>query len=409
MATASVIGIGAAGNKAAISLIENGVIKRDKVMLVNSTIKDIPEDYSDISVKFKSAEGGCGKERDLAKNLALTSLQNNEIDLDSFADPEDSFVIICTSSEGGTGCGASTIFAKYFKDVVGIPVHLFIFTGFEDDGRGLQNTVELFQDIEEDYIVEAISNKKFLESVNGNKIKAEKAANEEFAMRIKILLGGLICNSDQNIDETDLYKLTSTPGYMMIDYRPLKNIKNIENFNKVLIDMIDNSKSLDISEPSAKRLGVIFNIDEKTQDFVDFSANVLRERLGHPYEYFHHIQSIGDTNFIAFIVSGMQMPLDEIKEVYEKYKIQSEKVNKKRDGFFDFVGDLRGNSEDAMFNTGSRKSLKNVNTKSKADFFGGFKNSQSTSTETPTIKKGDFSGTDIKYTNNNKISAKDEF
>lgn len=412
MATASVIGIGAAGNKAAISLIENGVIAREKVMLVNSTVKDIPTDYTDIAVKFKAAEGGCGKERDLAKNLALGALKNSEINLDSFADPSDSFVIIVTSSEGGTGCGASAIFAKYFKDVVGIPVHLFVFTGFEDDGRGLQNTVELFQDIEAEYIVEAISNKKFLDDpdVNGNKIKAEKKANQEFAMRIKILLGGLICNSDQNIDETDLYKLTTTPGYMMIDYRPLKNIKNIEVFNKVLIDMIDNSKSLDISEPSAKRLGVIFNVSEKSQDFIDFGATVLRDRLGFPYEYFQHIQSIGDSEFVAFIASGMQMPLDEIKEVYEKYKEQSAKVNKKQDSFFDFVGDLRGNSEDAMFDMGSRKDLKEVSTKSKADFFSGFSgNSTSNSKQTPTERKGDFSGTEIKINNDKKISAKDEF
>lgn len=414
MATASVIGIGAAGNKAAISLIENRVIPREKTMLVNSTVKDIPQDYTDIAVKFKAAEGGCGKERDLAKNLALGALQSSEINLDSFCDPSDSFVIIVTSSEGGTGCGASTIFAKYFKDVVGVPVHLFVFTGFEDDGRGLQNTVELFQDIEEDYIVEAISNKKFLDDpdVNGNKIKAEKKANEAFAMRIKILLGGLICNSEQNIDETDLYKLTSTPGYMMIDYKPLKNIKNVEAFNKVLIDMIDNSKSLDISEPSAKRLGVIFNVSEKSQDFIDFSANVLRERLGFPYEYFQHIQNIGDTEFVAFIASGMQMPLDEIKEVYARYKEQSEKVNKKKDGFFDFVGDLRGNSEDAMFNMGSRKNLNQVTAKAKADFFGGFSSqptTESKSTPEQTERKGDFSDTDIKINNMNKMSAKDEF
>lgn len=412
MATASVIGIGAAGNKAAITLIENNIIPREKVMLVNSTVKDIPADYSDIAIKFKSAEGGCGKEREIAKNLALEALQNSEINLDSFVDPTDSFVIIATSSEGGTGCGASTIFAEYFKSVVGIPVHLFVFTGFEDDGRGLQNTIELFQDLDEEYIVEAISNKKFLDDsdVGGNKIKAEKKANQEFSKKVKILLGGLISNSEQNIDETDLYKLTTTPGYMMIDFCPLKGIKNTESFNRALVDMLDESKCLDISEPSAKRLGVIFNVSEKSQDFVDFSANVLRERLGFPYEYFQHIQSVGDTEFVAFIASGMQMPIDEIKEVYEKYKEQSSRVNKKKDSFFDYVGDLRGNSEDAAFDMGSRKSPKRIDAKTKQDFFNKFSKSPvSTSTTEKTEKKGNFSDTDVKYTNTHKASAKDEF
>ena len=37
---ALVIGVGAAGNKAAIDLIENGVISEEHIVLINSTIKD---------------------------------------------------------------------------------------------------------------------------------------------------------------------------------------------------------------------------------------------------------------------------------------------------------------------------------------------------------------------------------
>ena len=42
MINAKVIGIGAAGNKAAIALVENGVMPRSSVMLLNSTLKDVP-------------------------------------------------------------------------------------------------------------------------------------------------------------------------------------------------------------------------------------------------------------------------------------------------------------------------------------------------------------------------------
>lgn len=371
---AKVIGIGAAGNKAAITLIEKNVIKRNSVMLLNSTLKDIPENYRDIALQFNNSVGmgGCGKERDLAKELALTSLQEGSLNLDGFLDPSDDTVIIVNSSEGGTGCGASVILAKYFKEVLHANVHLFVFTGFEDDGRGLQNTVEYFQEISEEYTVEAISNKKFLEE-SGNKLKAEKAANEAFAMRVKILLGHLIVDSEQNIDETDLYKLSTTPGFMMIDFAKLEKIKNREMFDKVLIDLIDNSKSLDISEPSAKRLGVIFNISDKTADYIDFSANVLQDRLGFPYEYYHHIQNEGDIEYIAFIASGMKMPMDEIKAVYDKYKEKSDKVNKKKDDFFGIVSELRGNPEDSMFNMStSSKTKKHVSESDKKSFFAEF-------------------------------------
>ena len=62
------IGLGAAGNKAAITAVENEIIPIKHVMLVNSTLKDIPADYQNkdgANVKqFIGAYGGCGKERE---------------------------------------------------------------------------------------------------------------------------------------------------------------------------------------------------------------------------------------------------------------------------------------------------------------------------------------------------------
>ena len=51
----------------------------------------------------------------------------------------------------------------------------------------------------------------------------------------------------------------------------------------------------------------------------------------------------------------MKLPLDELNEVYEKYKKESEKVNKKEDTFFEFASSLEGNAEDNMFNTRRRR------------------------------------------------------
>lgn len=394
---AKVIGIGAAGNKAAITLIEKEVVARNDVMLLNSTLKDIPNEYNDIARQFTNSIGGCGKERDIAKNLALESIKADGAVFDGFLDPDDDMVIIVNSSEGGTGCGSSVVLAKYFKDVLNANVHLFVFTGFEDDGRGLQNTVEYFQDINDQYTVEAISNKKFLEEA-GNKLKAEKMANEEFAMKIKILLGQIIVDSEQNIDETDLYKLSTTPGYMTIEFTTIDKIKNVETFNKVMDSLIDNSKSLDISEPSAKRLGVIFNITEATANNIDFSAQVIRKKLGFPYEYYTHVQCEGDTEYIAFIASGMNMPIDEIKAVFEKYKEASSMVNKKKDDFFGIVSDLRGNQEDSMFNmeTSVRNKKAGTNADKKAFF-------ESFGAESPDALTK-FSNTKLKQTNNKEDS-----
>ena len=67
--------------------------------------------------------------------------------------------------------------------------------------------------------------KKFLDKANGNKIKAEKLANEEFANKVKIILGQMIVDSEQNIDETDLKKIITTTGLMVVEHKEFSKVK----------------------------------------------------------------------------------------------------------------------------------------------------------------------------------------
>lgn len=333
MLNAKVIGIGAAGNKAAICLIEKDILNKQDVLLLNSTLKDIPEAYKQYAIEFGDTKG-CGKERNLAKSMIMDSLKSGSIGLDSFLDPEDRMVIIVTSSEGGTGCGASSIVAEYMEEVLRIHVHMFVFTGFEDDARGLKNTVDWFNDLKDSYTVEAISNAKFLDEANGIRVKAEQLANEEFAKRISMLLGCNIVPSDTNIDDTDLFKLTTTSGFMTIEHTELDKIRTTDDFNNALQSMIDNSKSLD-NEQSAKRIGVVINCGDKTAQCIDRSFEVIKKKYGTPFELFTHIQNVHEEEYVNIIVSGMKIPYDDIKEAFNKYKKQMESIDLAKDKFFD--------------------------------------------------------------------------
>ena len=48
MLKAKVIGIGAAGNKGAIELVEQKIIDSKDVILFNTTLKDVPAAYKDL-------------------------------------------------------------------------------------------------------------------------------------------------------------------------------------------------------------------------------------------------------------------------------------------------------------------------------------------------------------------------
>ena len=348
-----IIGVGAAGNKAAISAVVNEVEKLDNVLLINSTMKDIPEDYRGKKFCFTDAYGGCGKERSIAKKLTQKSILSGDMKLEEFLgmDTENKaeLVVLVSSTEGGTGSGSVPLLAKYIREQLKIRVHCFAFTGFEEDGRGLMNTVEYFQEMQDNFTIECVQNTKFMSEFNGNKIKAEKAANEEFCRKIGILFGNAIRDSDHNIDPTDLLKVSArTPGYMVIETRTFSKIKNREQFRDMVTSMVDDSKALDLNEPSQQRMAVIINIDKDSTDIIDYN-DILVDRFGMVFEKYEHIQHEDDMpEFFAFISAGSKIPVKEIEAIYDKYKSYTSKVDKTHDSFF--AKKFEFDDMDSMFN-----------------------------------------------------------
>ena len=366
---AHIFGIGAAGNKACIDLVTKYPELDTSVTLVNSTMKDIPIEYRDRAIELDGPFRGCGKERNKANKMMMDNLKSGTLDYNY--DPEDSMCIIVTSSEGGTGSGGSIMLAKYLSAVYKMHVHFYIFTGFEDDGRSLKNTVDLFQELDENYSVQAISNAKFLDEANGNRVKAEQLANQKFCDDIYTLLGGYIVQSDQNIDETDLLKIDKTRGYMVIENINLDKIKNVGDFNNRLVEAFDASKSLNI-EPTCKRYGVILNIGKKEADFIDYSNSIIKTRYGMPYESFLHIQGVHENNYIILIVSGMKMPMEDIRETYDNFVANVAKVDVSKDAFFA----MHMNTETEDFDNLNKNTVVDFN-KAKADFFNPKKDTES--------------------------------
>lgn len=347
-----VIGCGAAGNKAAICLHESG-FDINNIMLLNSTSRDIPDGYKNNSIIFGSSNttlGGCGKEREVGKSLILRDMKAGRISFDSILDPDTNAVIIVSSTEGGSGSAVTPIIAKYIREVIGTPVITVLFFGFNTDVRGMQNSIEICQELSDSYGVIGISNAKYLDEANGNKIKAEQLANKEFCNIVRTLSGQDIKSGSQNIDDTDLYKLVVTPGYMCVGSTTLKGVKNIDMFNKAVNTAIDESRLVETTVKSAKRIGAIFNIPDSMSDSVDYNADALSQRYGTPYEMFIHIQNADDNPSVSWIAAGMDLPIDEVKEIFENYKAASASVRKTKDDFFAAIQNFSGNQEDGMFN-----------------------------------------------------------
>lgn len=360
-----VIGCGAAGNKATIDLVESEVLNKDEFsyLLINSTSKDIPANYREKALIFGKSLGGCGKERDIAKDMIIHDEDNGIRALDKMVDPYADVVIVCGSTEGGTGSASVPMISKYISSVLKQPVIACLFFGFNDDARGMQNSIEVCQELPENVGVISICNSKFLTYTNGNKLKAEELANSQFISIIRTLSGKSIYESSQNIDDTDLKKLITTPGYMTVMSANITGSKSPEQVEKKINDSFIDTKSMDSPSKSAKRIGVIFDVKQDNPN-ADYQCKIFKDLYGTPYELFLHVQHVGSLETVTCIAAGQKMPIDEVKEIFEEYKRTSSEINKSRDEFFDTLNSFKGNAEDSMFNMGLNK---NNNGPSEAD------------------------------------------
>ena len=368
MLKCKVIGMGAAGNKAAIALIKQGVVAVEDILLINSTLKDVPEEYRSLAIEL-TGSNGCAKERKLANDMTMQNLQNGELSqIDSLLSDNDAFALIVTSAEGGTGSGSSTVLARYIDQVLGRKVHLTVFCGFEDDARGLKNTIDWFSELSENYIVDSISNKKFLDENFGNKRKAEAAANLEFCERVQILLGQKLIDGEDNIDDTDLIKIVTTPGYMDIIHGDIGKPKNVDEFNKAIKALIDGTRSYETAK-GCQRYAVIAFRSDKIADAVGDGFDVISNVYGEGYEKFTHTQDSNTINTVDIIVSGLKMPLDIINEVYDDYKDKKSSVDVSKDEFFQTKFDTSSDEFDMSIRPSNAQIEKN-----KSAFFGKVQN-----------------------------------
>lgn len=361
------IGVGAAGNKAAIKLIEAGVADKEDVLLLNTTMRDIDPAYRGRAKQIGSNLSGSGKERLLAYSLTEEELAKGNMGyLDEFVKSDHIYsCVIVNAIGGGSGSGASIAIANYLAEA-GKQVHLVGFVGFSTDSRELQNTIGFAQSIEEDFGIEFICNSKFMEAANNNVSKAEDMANEEFVRRMRLFVGQDLRDSSQNIDDTELFKINGTPGFTTIEYAELPKIKNQKQFDDTINRMADETKSPDF-DSKALRLAIILNISPSSFDNIDSRFQIIKDRFApNPDEVFIHIQNEPDMpEFVGIIACGNEIPVDDIKEMAEelgkRQQLKQQTTNRGR--FFEEIGnlDLGGDSLGDMNLKRTRRRTTQVN------------------------------------------------
>lgn len=357
-----IIGVGASGNKAVLAVINKGIIGQEDTMLVNSTSRDIPDNYEGDVVIISPDNYGCGKEVKVAREYAKNAIKGGLFQIDNIDEYES--IILVTSTEGGTGSGATPLIAQYFASYMKKNTHIIAFTGFEDDVRGMANTLTFFSNLDNNLMVQTISNASFMNVAGKNKFKAEQMANDELAQRIRLITGMDFQKSEQNIDSMDIMKLSNTYGYMTAEKVYLrKPLVDQNDFNSYLKHLIMDTHSLMPKDPGSSRVGIILNISELSEDAVDYTYAGMIESFGKPYEIFLQKQWDNNEEYIGIIISGMNMPIEEIEALHNRYTEETSRVNKNTDQFFEKVKGFTLDENDGIFDM-----IKDANNIKPADY-----------------------------------------
>ena len=350
-----VIGIGAAGNKQAIELVEKGILQKDDILLINSTIRDIPTAYQDIAFIYKT-EGGAGKSTAAGTQLANIALESQGLDqyIDTKLKQNTELVIILFSMQGGTGAGGSKPIAGFVKDQIDLPVILLATGGFMEDPTECRNMIEVGQSLTSDYGIQMISNLKALKGKDY--IKAQQIVNDDIAERIKAMMCSGIVDSEQNIDDTDLFNVLTVPEYSDILYTDFPNLNSIDDFNSAVDTMIAKSLSFEsdtvlktkIDDKKLGKRAIFINLkNPKEKAFIDFSFEKLEEIYGVPYANYIHVQYEADQpSYMRVILTGLDMPMEEFKNIHKKYLELDAKNIKSHSSFFDDIKSLQGDADD---------------------------------------------------------------
>lgn len=373
---------GQGATKAMLHCIEEGTLNRDDCCIINSTQKDIPEEYRDDAIIIsEDPNAGCGKVRSAAKKLMLNYLKKNPNVFHALLSEVDyQYVNIMATTEGASGSGASVILAKFIESQLDIPVIVTLISGFESDTRGLQNTIEYFKDLEGgNFVVRTVSNKKYLDKTN-NTFTAEKMANKDISTAFKIISAYDITDSEQNIDDTDHYKLITNPGMMFVTEVIIdRKLKNPNQFEQLISDAIDYNHSLDF-EPSATKIGVFMNISDEKLSIIDTNFTTIKKKLcgnNNVDEFFIHRQyNDSEPEFVRIIASGMNLPKEELMDIYNKYQ-NNKNTSCKKDDFFNTISDMDTSSYEEKHN-GKKETV---------DFFSMFDTEDNSSEDDMIIKR----------------------
>lgn len=274
------------------------------LILYNTSQKGLRDisDVADRSIIIADADGS-GKDRSLSKELFKRGAYKNAIEEINqvSANKQFDYILICTTTDGGTGGGISPIMAKLIRDNVDIPVMILgVFPSTLEDAVAQYNSIEWFNEVRKSEVPYIIFDNDGYNKMQHGEI------NDIIANHVGVIVGEYFSDSEvSQIDNQDISNVLNDGGHICVylgDHPEASMEELIKKSHQPEAEMAY-SCAVFMKGPES----VIRNND----------ASRVREYFGSKVS-FNHLE-ISNRTKIGVIISGCNPPEKRLRVMKDQY------------------------------------------------------------------------------------------
>lgn len=298
------------------------------VIAYNTTTRAIDKHRANTKVypedpdrKGQNADGS-GRLRPYAKNIFKTNMHRtllNKVQSILEAKPDIQYVIVCGTSDGGTGSGTVPMAAKLIYDTCKIPTIIMgVYPAIEEGMVNQYNALEWQSEVEKVGIPYVILDNRQTGAVSRDQVPVLHRKVNEYAARIVNLLAGREYGNTNisMIDNRNLFMLLHEIGGRIVvtvdDTRPTSG-QSLDDYVMASI-----AASYQPEPDHMKGIGVFIKGPQELLDRMDGTVPGIQDRYGNVVLGFQHLELSEETR-ISVIMTGNIEPRNRLMEIKGRY------------------------------------------------------------------------------------------
>lgn len=315
-----IVGCGDGGCNIAAT-IRNKIPDNSRCVMYNTSARALMQ-YRSIaaSIVLPEEEDGSGKDRSYSKDVFRSGQYKRLLEevngmISAAATPYD-YILVTTTTDGGTGGGVSPIVAKFLKDNTTIPVIILgVLPSLAEDATAQFNALSWQTDVEKTGVPHIIfdNNTHAGTSKQAMHIAVNKAIAEAMTVISGTAYGDTLISA---IDNRDMLMILMNAAKRIVVVTKTDKPRVSETFDDFVLDMLKNSEQPMPKDATA--IGIFVKGPKAFIESVDTSLMKVRSVIGNAQMY-AHIQEADDVR-ISLIAAGCTAYDDRMYQMRQRYE-----------------------------------------------------------------------------------------